>query len=141
LSSIRRHPGRGEAELDGGGEGGGGVQGIMVTGHVHGHLGKYLTERSAVGRHGEADRHPPGRHVGEPVVRVPGLPVPAHTRGIQARRDSLGARVVCAGQNHAADSQAERGERGLDVRQARVVVQVVGLDVGNDREVGRQQQE
>ena len=109
--------------------------------HVHGHLGEDFTERPLVGRHGEADCHPPGRHVGEPVVGVRGFSVPADARGVQARRDGLGARVVRAGQHHPADPQAERGERGLDVRQARVVVQVVGLDVGDDREVGRQQQE
>ena len=137
----RGHPGRGEAELDGGGEGGGGVQGVVVTGHVHGHLGKDFAERPALSRHGKADRHPPGGHVGEPVVGVRGFSVPADARGVQARRDGLGARVVRAGQHHPADPQAERGERGLDVCQAAVVVQVVGLDVGDDREVGRQQQE
>ena len=47
----RGHPGRREAELDGGGEGGGGVQGIVVTGHVHRQLGEDLTERAAVSRH------------------------------------------------------------------------------------------
>ena len=137
----RGHPGRREAELDGGGEGGGSVQGVVVTGHVHRHLGEDLTERAAVSRHGEADRHPPGRHVDEPVVGVRGLAVPADARGIQARRDGLRARVVRAGQHHAGDPPAERGERRLDVRQARVVVQVVGLDVGDDRDVGREQQE
>ena len=113
----------------------------MVTGHVHRQLGEDLTERTSVSRHREADRHPPGRHAGEPVVGVRGYSVPADACGIKARRDGLGARIVRAGQHHSADSPGERGERRLDVRQALVVVQMVGFDVGDERDVGRQQQE
>jgi hypothetical protein len=136
-----RHPGRREAELGGGGEGGGRVQRVMVPGHPHGQLGQDLPERAVARGYREADRHPAGTDAADPVVGMHGLAVASQAIVRKAGRHGFRAGIVGAGHDQPGRAAAEGGERGLDIGQAGVVVQVVGLHVGDHREVRREQQE
>ena len=62
------HPRRREAELDGRGEGSGGVQRIVAARHVHGQLGEDLAGRAGLGGDREGDRRALGFDVGKPVI-------------------------------------------------------------------------
>src|SRR5208282_5223869 len=83
----------GEAELDGRGERGGGVQRVVAARNVHGQLREDLAERAVVG--GDREAHPQalGLDVTEPVVGAARFAVPADPLRVQAGRHGLRAWV------------------------------------------------
>ena len=93
----------------------------------------------------EADRHAARDHGAHPVVGVGGLAVgPDPQRELPGRLgQGPGARIVGARDQQPVpgDAQGEPGERGLDLGQARVVVQVIGFHAGHDGRLGREHEE
>jgi hypothetical protein len=130
---------RGQAELQPGQQRGGAVAGHVLARHPDRHPAEHVAVEDG-GPGGGLRAH---LDVDQPQVAVLGGAVGAHAgrggHGAQPRR----ARVVGAQDDEAGRVQRlqEPVEGRLDRGQVAVVVQVVGLDVGDDRAVRGQQQE